>query len=151
MPEYEITEEQLEAEEAQETQTMQQRIQVFYRQSGGPGNPAIKKVLDRHLRYGADHGVSGHMETVEDAFRDVVRGDKSLMTLYQLYMRRQADKEEKEEQRKDDLAELSEKVGRMEVELSEKVGRLEGELRSLRELLAQVLQPSAELKKEAGK
>jgi hypothetical protein len=154
MPEYEITEEQLEAEEAAEAQTMQQRTQAFYKESGGPGNPRIKKVLDNHLRYGSDHGVSGHMETIEDAVRDVVRGDKSLMTLYQLYMRRQAEREEKDaqrnEQRTDDIAELSEKVERLEAELSEKIGRIEGEIRSLRELLAAVLKPSAEVAKGAG-
>jgi hypothetical protein len=139
MPEYEITEQELEAEEAQESLSMNERIQYFYKQSGGPGNPEIKKVLDDHLRYGSDHGPRGHMQTIEDVFRDVVRGDKSLMTIYQLYMRRQAEKEEKEEQRTDDIAELSEKVS-----------RLEGEIHSLRELLAQVLQPSAELKKGGG-
>jgi hypothetical protein len=122
------------AEDSEEALTMQQRIQAFYRQSGGPGVPEIQKFFEHHLRYGTDHGVPGHKETLEDVFSSVVRNDKSLMTLFQLYNRWQADREEKEEQRRqpDAVAELSEKITRLE-------GRLEGEIRSLRELLAEVL------------
>ena len=119
------------AEDEEDVLTMNQRIQAFYRQSGGPGVPEIGKFLEHHLRYGTDHGVPGHKETIEDVFSQVVRGDKSLMTLYQLYMRRQAEKEEKEEQKSDAIAELGDKVA-----------RLEGEIRSLRQLLADVLRGS---------
>jgi hypothetical protein len=105
-------------EDAREKLTMEQRIQAFYAQSGGPGNPQIKKFLDHHLRYGADHGVPGHIETVEDVFRSVVRKDKSLFTLHQLWMRRQADQEERDAQRTDALAELAEKISRLEGEIS---------------------------------
>ena len=101
-------------EDPTERLTMEQRIQAFYAQSGGPGNPQITKFLDHHLRYGADHGVPGHKETVEDVFRDVVRKDKSLFTLHQLWMRRQAEKEERNAQRTDVLAELAEKIARLE-------------------------------------
>lgn len=63
--------------EEKENLTMQQRIQAFYQQSGGPGNPQIAKILDEHLKYGKDHGVRGRKEDIKDAFTEVFLGDRS--------------------------------------------------------------------------
>lgn len=61
----------------QEQLTMQQRIQEFYRQSGGPGNPEIARIIDEHLKYGKDHGVKGKKENIKDAFTEVFLNDRS--------------------------------------------------------------------------
>lgn len=63
--------------EDKEQLTMRQRIDAFYRQSGGPGNPEIAKILDKHLMYGKDHGIPGKKETIKDAFTEVFLGDRS--------------------------------------------------------------------------
>lgn len=60
-----------------EKMTMEERIQAFYRQSGGPNNPEIERILENHLRYGKDHGIRGKIETIEDAIRDALTDDKS--------------------------------------------------------------------------
>lgn len=57
--------------------TMSQRIDAFYRQSGGPGNPDIARILNEHLIHGKDHGVPGKKEDVRDAFTEVFLGDRS--------------------------------------------------------------------------
>lgn len=57
--------------------TMKQRIDAFYRQSGGPGNPEIARILNEHLLYGKDHGVRGKREDVRDAFTEVFLSDRS--------------------------------------------------------------------------
>lgn len=61
----------------QENLTMRQRIDAFYRQSGGPGNPEIARILDKHLLYGKDHGIPGKKETIKDAFTEVFLSDRS--------------------------------------------------------------------------
>lgn len=61
----------------QEKLTMKQRIDAFYRQSGGPNNPEITKILNKHLLYGKDHGVPGRRETIKDAFTEVFLSDRS--------------------------------------------------------------------------
>lgn len=61
----------------QENLTMKQRIDAFYRQSGGPGAPEIKRILDEHLLYGKDHGIRGKKEDVRDAFTEVFLSDRS--------------------------------------------------------------------------
>ena len=63
--------------------TMQQRIDAFYAQSGGPHNPKIKQVLEDHLLYGQDHGVKGRKETVADALMQTVAGDPFLLFMFQ--------------------------------------------------------------------
>lgn len=63
--------------EEQEQLTMQQRIRAFYRQSGGPGNPEIARIIDDHLKYGKDHGVKGRKEDIKDAFTEVFLNDRS--------------------------------------------------------------------------
>lgn len=67
--------------EEQEKLTMQQRIQAFYQQSGGPGNPEIKRILEEHLKYGKDHGIPGKKEDIRDAFREVFLNDRSTKPL----------------------------------------------------------------------
>lgn len=67
--------------EEQEKMTMSQRIDYFYRQSGGPDNPQIKKILDEHLINGKDHGVRGRKEEVKDAFTEVFLNDHSTRPL----------------------------------------------------------------------
>ncbi|AGT33107.1 hypothetical protein M493_14340 [Geobacillus genomosp. 3] len=65
----------------QEQLTMSKRIEAFYRQSGGPGSPIIRRLLDRHLLYGKDHGLPGKREEFEDAFREVFLQDHSTRSL----------------------------------------------------------------------
>lgn len=67
--------------EQNEQLTMRQRIDAFYRQSGGPGNPEITKILDKHLTYGKDHGIPGRKETIKDAFSEVFLKDRSTQPL----------------------------------------------------------------------
>ncbi|OQP06524.1 hypothetical protein B1690_08430 [Geobacillus sp. 46C-IIa] len=65
----------------QEQLTMSKRIEAFYRQSGGPGSPTIRRLLDRHLLYGKDHGLPGKKEEFEDVIRDVFLQDHSTRPL----------------------------------------------------------------------
>ncbi|MGJ3220618.1 hypothetical protein [Geobacillus thermoleovorans] len=67
--------------EEQEELTMSKRIEAFYRQSGGPGSPTIRRLLDRHLLYGKDHGLPGKREEFADAFREVFLQDHSTRSL----------------------------------------------------------------------
>lgn len=110
--------------------TMQQRIDAFYRQSGGPNNPDIKKFLDKHLMYGKDHGVPGSKETMENAFLDMVINDDSMLLLFQRLQRfRQA---------KAGDAEATRNGGDV-VRLREEVTQLRNEIRELRQLLERAL------------
>lgn len=61
----------------EENLTMKQRIEAFYRQSGGPGNPEIARILEEHLIYGKDHGIRGKKEDIRDAFTEVFLSDRS--------------------------------------------------------------------------
>jgi hypothetical protein len=70
-----------------ESLTMSQRIEAFYRQSGGPNNPDIERLLEKHLLYGKDHGIPGYKETIEDAFIDTVVNDPVLLILFQRFQR----------------------------------------------------------------
>ncbi|HHY66984.1 MAG TPA: hypothetical protein GX517_07255 [Alicyclobacillus sp.] len=67
--------------------TMEARIEAFYRQSGGPHNPRIDKLLQKHLLYGKDHGMPGYRETFADALMDVVLQDPSLLLLFERIQR----------------------------------------------------------------
>ncbi|WMT19692.1 hypothetical protein [Parageobacillus toebii] len=68
--------------------TMQERIEYFYQQSGGPNNPRIQKIINNHLLYGKDHGISGKRETIKDAFQKPLLDDPStsglLLWLYKM-------------------------------------------------------------------
>ncbi|AMV11956.1 hypothetical protein GS3922_02375 [Geobacillus subterraneus] len=68
-------------DDEQEQLTMSKRIEAFYRQSGGPGNPTIRRLLERHLLYGKDHGIPGKREEFTDAFREVFLQDHSTRSL----------------------------------------------------------------------
>ncbi|AXF56883.1 hypothetical protein [Salicibibacter kimchii] len=60
-----------------EKMSMQERINYFYRQSGGPGNPDIDRILNEHLKNGKDHGIPGRKEEPKDAFIEVFMNDHS--------------------------------------------------------------------------
>lgn len=75
-------------ESSQEALTMQQRMDAFYRQSGGPNNPQIAKILEKHLLYGKDHGIPGQKETIQNAFFDTIVGDPSLLMMVQMWQQR---------------------------------------------------------------
>ena len=76
-------------EKEKERLTMEERIRAFYKQSGGPLNPKIEKLIEHHLLYGKDHGPPGRRETLMDAFMRWVMEDPSMRLLAELYMRRQ--------------------------------------------------------------
>lgn len=67
--------------------SMEKRIQAFYKQSGGPHNPRIQRILEKHLLYGKDHGMAGYRETYEDAVMDTIINDPSLLLLYERIQR----------------------------------------------------------------
>jgi hypothetical protein len=72
---------------ANEKMTMDERIEAFYRQSGGPNNEEITRLLEKHLLYANDHGMPGYRETFEDALIDTVVNDPSLLLLYERFQR----------------------------------------------------------------
>lgn len=65
----------------QEKKTMNERIQAFYRQSGGPNNAQIGRIIEQHLLNGKDHGVPGKRETFKDAIMEVFLDDYSTKDL----------------------------------------------------------------------
>lgn len=65
----------------EEAKTMNERIRAFYKQSGGPNNPQIERIIEKHLLYGKDHGVPGKRETFKDAMMDVLLDDFSTKDL----------------------------------------------------------------------
>lgn len=83
-----VSERTLTVLEKEERLTMQQRIDAFFAQSGGPHNPQIKRVLEDHLLYGKDHGVKGRKETVVDALMQTVAGDPFLLFMFQQWNNR---------------------------------------------------------------
>jgi hypothetical protein len=116
----------------QEKLTMQQRIDAFYRQSGGPNNPQIKKVLERHLLYGKDHGAPGRKETVMDAFTDTIMGDPLLLMLFQQWNNRRMN------QASASKAGISTAEAETIRQLQRDVLQLKSEMGALRELLEQI-------------
>lgn len=98
-----------------EKMTMEKRIDAFYRQSGGPQNTRIPKLLERHLLYGKDHGMPGYKETFEDAIIDTLVGDASLLLLFERFQRWRLGQKPKPEE----VARLEERIGRLERELRE--------------------------------
>ncbi|HET7522442.1 MAG TPA: hypothetical protein VFJ73_03860 [Bacillales bacterium] len=67
--------------------TMNERIEAFYRQSGGPGNPEIDRILEEHLLNGKDHGPKGRREEIKDAFTDVFLNDHSTQPIVMWLLR----------------------------------------------------------------
>lgn len=118
--------------------TMQQRIDEFYRQSGGPNNPKIKQVLEHHLLYGKDHGAPGRKETVMDALTDTVVGDPMLLMLVQyLNNRRVAQSPKSADADAETVRQLQREVSQLKVEM--------GAMRTLLEQIADRLQPSPDV------
>ncbi|GAB6876584.1 hypothetical protein [Thermaerobacter litoralis] len=78
--------------------TMEERIQAFFRQSGGPNNPQIPKLVEKHLLYGKDHGIPGYRETFADAFIDAVVGDPSLLLIYERVQRWRSQRQRERQQ-----------------------------------------------------
>jgi|GEM_PF-1032117 len=101
--------------EAREQLTIEKRIEAFYRQSGGPNNPDIPKILEKHLLYGRDHGPKGKRETLEDALRDMITQDYSNQILFKWFMQMRMERQKRAQA---DRAELA---------------RMRGELESLKE------------------
>lgn len=94
--------------------TMEERIEAFYQQSGGPHNSQIPKLLEQHLLYGKDHGMPGYKETFEDAIIDTLVMDPSLLLLFERVQRWRIN-------RKDDnqgsLSRLEERIKKLEEEV----------------------------------
>ncbi|MDA8351907.1 MAG: hypothetical protein M0Z65_01670 [Firmicutes bacterium] len=102
--------------------SMEERIQAFYRQSGGPNNPQIPELLEKHLLYGKDHGMDGYKETFEDAVMDTVLQDPSLLLLYERFQRWRLNRDQERNQSQ---------------QLEETIKGLEREVRELKEKLNQ--------------
>ncbi len=100
---------------------VEERIQAFYRQSGGPLNERIPELIERHLLYGKDHGPPGRRETLEDAFMRWVFGERSVRLVAEYLLRRRAQAQG-----------LEARLARLEKEIAE----LKGEVRVLKERLA---------------
>ena len=107
--------------------TMEQRIQAFFRQSGGPNNPQIPKLVEKHLLYGKDHGIPGYRETFADAFIDAVVGDPSLLLLYERVQRWRA---ERQRERRDAVTPVPTAT---DPQLLRRLERLEQEVTRLRQ------------------
>ncbi|PLR96367.1 hypothetical protein [Bacillus sp. T33-2] len=58
-----------------EKKTMNERIRAFYQQSGGPNNPQISRIIEKHLLDGKDHGAPGKRESFKDAMLEVFLDD----------------------------------------------------------------------------
>ncbi|SIS85489.1 hypothetical protein [Alicyclobacillus vulcanalis] len=112
------------ARDAQERLTMERRIEAFYRQSGGPNNPEIPKILEKHLLYGRDHGPKGKRETLEDALRDMIAKDYSNQILFKWFMQARMERQKKAQAEQAEMARI-----RAELEA------LKQEVRSLRALM----------------
>ncbi|EKP95557.1 hypothetical protein [Thermaerobacter subterraneus] len=106
--------------------TMEERIQAFFRQSGGPNNPQIPKLVEKHLLYGKDHGIPGYRETFADAFIDAVVGDPSLLLIYERLQRWRAQRQRERQQ-------AGGTGGSTDPELLRRLERLEREVTRLRE------------------
>jgi hypothetical protein len=97
-----------------EKMTMEQRIEAFYRQSGGPNNDRIPELLEKHLLHAKDHGMPGYRETFEDGIMDVVLNDPSLLLLYERIQRWRL----KRRAEGGDMAALKERIESLEREVA---------------------------------
>jgi hypothetical protein len=122
--------------EEQERLTMQARIEAFFKQSGGPNNPQIKKVLERHLLFAKDHGPPGKKETIEDAFIDTIIKDPSNLVIMQWLQRVRMARQRR----------ANEHAGAS----SQEVQRLEAEIQALRKELAELKDVLRQLSACAG-
>lgn len=90
--------------------TMEERIQAFYRQSGGPNNPEIDRILKQHLMHGKDHGIKGKIETVEDAIRDAFTDDKSTALIVDWLAEKKIERLSRRYQEEDKYLQLGEQI-----------------------------------------
>ena len=122
------------------TLSMEERIQAFYRQSGGPNNPDIEKILSHHLKYGKDHGTPGVIETVKDAIRAVFLEDKSLKVLYDKYHELKDENERNRIRKIDAFVEMGREI-RTGIESSshQRLEQLEAELSRLDQMVSQLI------------
>src|SRR5690606_39890918 len=97
-----------------EKMTMEQRIEAFYRQSGGPNNDRIPELLEKHILHAKDHGMPGYRETFEDGIMDVVLNDPSLLLLYERIQRWRL----KRRAEGGDMAALKERIESLEREVA---------------------------------
>lgn len=109
---------------------MQKRIEAFYRQSGGPNNPQIAKLLEKHLLYGKDHGPKGKRETLEDALRDTIVQDYSNQIIFKWFMQARMERQKRAQA---DRAELARMRGELEA--------LKQEIAELRALVQEMAAP----------
>jgi len=114
----------------EERLTMHKRMEAFYRQSGGPNNPEIAKILEKHLLYGKDHGPKGKRETLEDALRDTIIQDYSNQIIFKWFMQARM---ERQKQAQADRAELARMRGELEA--------LKRDIAELRSLLQGMVAP----------
>lgn len=103
--------------------TMEQRMEAFYRQSGGPNNDRIAELLENHLLNAKDHGMPGYRETFEDGIMDVVLNDPSLLLLYERIQRWRLQRRSES----GDIASLKERIESLErevIRLKETIDRM---------------------------
>ncbi|QQK78718.1 hypothetical protein HUG20_01580 [Salicibibacter cibi] len=105
--------------EKNENMSMQERSDYFYRQSGGPGNPDIERILDEHLKNGKDHGAPGEKEEPKDAFIEAFLNDHSTKPIAMWLLRMRFDLKDRWEeylnaQKQDDVQQLIEALKKEE-------------------------------------
>lgn len=120
--------------------SMEERIQAFYQQSGGPQNPEIDRILREHLKYGKDHGTSGVIETLKDAIRTALLQDKSLKILYDKFYERKDENEERRIRKFENFQQMGREIrAGIEVRQNERVTRLEAEMKKLNQMVTQLI------------
>ncbi|WP_047154032.1 hypothetical protein [Aneurinibacillus tyrosinisolvens] len=120
--------------------TMEERIQAFYKQSGGPGNPDIERILEHHLLYGKDHGMKGKKETVQDALRDALTEDKSTSLIIDWLAEKKIERMSRQYQKEERYSQMGKEIGQglregIEVMYNKRIDDLEVEVTRLRELV----------------
>jgi hypothetical protein len=119
--------------------TLQQRMEAFYRQSGGPNNPDVQRILNHHLLYGKDHGRRGYRQTVEDAFIDTVMSDPTLLLLFQRVQQWRSRKRQAAQGSSSIPQSVQDEIRRLQSD----VAALREEIASLRSLLGDLRQQTA--------
>jgi hypothetical protein len=132
--------------------TMDERIQAFYKQSGGPNNPDIERILENHLLYGKNHGMKGKKETVEDALRDALTEDKSTSLLIDWLATKKIERMSKKYEEEEHWMRVAKEISQgfregIESIHSERIAELEAEIRELRHT---VMRLSAQLEYQMG-
>lgn len=101
---------------AKKNWSMNERINAFYKQSGGPNNDKIPELLEKHLLYGKDHGMPGYKENFEDAVIDTMVSDQSLLLLFQRIQRWRI-KDSQESSLENRIKSLEEEVSKLRKEI----------------------------------